>query len=200
MHKLVTQGLQNLAGLGGGAGAAAGGAEASTSGGEGTSFNNGGSVSHSAASSSVAAAAYAGTGTIGRTPGTLGHRSGRKWDEALDASEQKLRKEAEHLAAFSRDKISDDTFAEPSATTGDSGGANGEGSSSPPPAESGVSSSGTPLGEKKYQARFVSRRGRSTLGKNDCLCTIILIHKDCPKHGEKAQLAAQDDAQQDGQQ
>jgi len=45
-------------------------------------------------------------------------------------------------------------------------------------------------GEKRYVPRFVTRRGR-TLGKNDCLCTTILLHRDCPQHGEAAQLREQ---------
>lgn len=198
VHQLVTQSLQGLTIGGGGAG----GTTTSTNG-----MNNPIDTldDPNVASVSRAPSTLGGTGgTIGRS--TLGQRSGRKWEETLEAGEQKLRKEQEHLAAFSREKLQADTFAPPPPPSSSIEGVvhtddltSGEfaSSSASPPA---AATSNTPNatqpagGEKKYVARFVSRRGRGTLGKNECLCTQILVHKDCAQHGEQASrlLASQD--------
>lgn len=193
VHQLVTQSLQGL--TLGGAGAAAAAAAAGGAGSDDVS--NGGADDVDSRSSNVSFALGSG-GTIGRGSGggpvgTLGHRSGRKWDEALDASEQKQRKEQEqqHAAAFSREKIGADTFAPPeddSASPPASSSA--AAASAAAPASAGGAVAPVVSGDRKFVARFVNRRGRSTLGKRDCLCTTILIHAECPKHGTEAMANA----------
>lgn len=193
VHKLVTQSLQGLAVSN-----------------ETESATLDGATGTDSAPGSMRRSISAPGGTIGR--GSMGQRVGRKWQETLEAGEEKLRREQEHLAAFSRAQLADDTFSAPDAANAtDAASAppvvdtteasppppeydSFASSSASPPAVSSTSGGGvgsTPVvgGDKKYVARFVSRRGRGTLGRalDGCLCTTILVHKDCPTHGEHAQ-------------
>jgi len=186
VHKLVTQSLQGLA-L----------ATPAAAGEEGVNPANGGSIGPGSAYAAAASGGTAQPATYGRAP-TLGQRSGRSWNQALTESEAKQRREHEQDSHHGRAAIGSDTFAPPddeataaaaAAEDGSAAGASAGGAD----AAAGSSSSGGVApkvmgagGEKKFQVRFVNRRGRSTLGKRDCLCTLILIHAECPLHGTAA--------------
>jgi hypothetical protein len=192
VHKLVTQSLQGLA-LGG----AAGGAEQQDNGSAAADSAN---AASSGGSATPSAHQQHPSGTYSRTPATLGQRSGRSWTQALtdaqrrsEHEEQQQQHQAQAQAA-SRASISANTFAPP-----DEPAAAGESSASAAAPAAASSSGGGgaapkvmgPGGtEKKFQVRFVNRRGRSTLGKRECMCTLILIHAECPLHGVAAAEAA----------
>ena len=173
VHDLVTQSLQGLALNEEAAPAqgdeAAGGAASAGAG--------------SAAASPSAAPHAPSAGTFGRSAApTLGHRSGRKWAEALDESQAKATKDQAAKDAYAREKVSQDMFAPPT-----------EEATAPAPAQQAPTAAAAASPEKgTYVPKFVSRRGKSggTLGKGGCLCTQILIHQACPKHGDDA-VAAQ---------
>lgn len=168
VHDLVTQSLQGLA-LNEEAAPAQGDEAAAAAAGAGSA---------AASSSTAAPGAAPSAGTFGRQAApTLGQRSGRKWAEALDESQAKATKDQQAKDAYAREKISQDMFAPPTEEA------------APAPA---AAAAAAPAEKGTYVPKFVSRRGKSggTLGKGGCLCTQILIHQACPKHGDEA-VAAQ---------
>lgn len=166
-------------------------------------ITGGGSIGHGGSTRSNGG----GGGTVGRGS-TIGIRMGRKWDEALEAGEEKKRKEEAADAAHSKaqaaahQRVGEDTFAPPTeaeeGATPPAATAAAASSSSSPAAIAATTPSPQVGGDKKYVARFVGRRGKQTLNKKDCLCTTILIHSACPEHGDKidehAAAEATDDA------
>lgn len=188
VHRLVTENLAKLA--------VAASQNAATDG--ETSSTSDGTVGRSVTFASNTSYSAAPSMTIGKGT-TLGHRSGRKFEEALESTEARMKRDQEHNAAHARAKIAADTFSSPDETYPAS-------TSASPPASAASTAASPPATHtppvidagRKFVPRFVNRRGKGTL-KGACLCTTILLHRECPVHGEAAQQAAAEQASAEGQ-